>query len=60
MSEDEAFWLYDYLGEHAAIDGEDGLSKDEAEAAFKTLEELEKQNDKRKEEGLRDLPFPPP
>lgn len=42
MDEDQARWLYDYLGEHAAIDGdEESLSKDEAEKAFATLEQLE-------------------
>merc|ERR1712156_454343 len=61
MEEDEAIWLYEYLGEHAGIgDNEEELSKDEAKKAFETLEKLEQENDKRAAEGKRELPFPPP
>ena len=61
MEEDEARWLYKYLGEHAGIDdNEEELSKDEAKKAFETLEKLKQENDKRAAEGKRKLPFPPP
>ena len=42
MERDQAEWLYEYLGEHAAIDDDDEkLSKKEAKEAFETLEKLE-------------------
>ena len=61
MERDEAEWLYEYLGEHAAIDGDDSsLSKEEAEEAFATLEKLGKLNEERAQEGKRPLKYPPP
>ena len=60
MERDEAEWLYGYLSEHAAIDGDDeSLSKAEAEKAFETLEKLHKMNEERAQEGKRPLKYPP-
>ena len=38
----------------------DELDASEAMQAFDTLDRLKKENEKRKKEGKKDLPFPPP
>jgi hypothetical protein len=56
MAEEEAIFMFEFLGEHANLDEEgtpDELDPTEAMQAFETLEHLEEVNSQRAEEGLK-------
>jgi hypothetical protein len=56
MEEEEAIFMFEFLGEHANLDEEgtpDELDPTEAMQAFETLERLEEVNGHRAEEGLK-------
>lgn len=63
MSEEEAWFLYDFLGAHADYnpDGNpETVDFGEAMHALEMAESIHHENDKREEEGGRPLPFPAP
>ena len=63
MEEDEAIFMFEFLGEHANLDENgvpDELDPSEAQQAFETLDRLEEVNGERAEDGLKEFPGPPP
>merc|ERR1712051_422377 len=63
MKEEEAEWLFHFLGKRANTDENgvpDELDVSEAKEAFKVIEEWKKENEQRKKDGKREFPFPAP
>ena len=63
MEEEEAIFMYEFLGEHANLDENgipDELDFTEAQHAMETLEALHETNDARADAGKKQFPLPPP
>ena len=63
MEEEEAIFMYHFLGEHANLDENgipDELDFSEAQHAMETLEHLHETNEHRHEDGHEEFPMPPP
>ena len=63
MEEDDAIFMYQFLGEHANLDADgtpDELDMSEAQHAMETLHHLHETNEHRRENGKREFPMPPP